>query len=946
MAYYPPPTELLPIFNPADYTQNGNTTTDDIPFLTGYFVRYPVSQGSETIAGTLVSQGQITAQQNIVMTGTPATNYIQFPDGTKQYTAGGATPTLSQVLTAGNSAGTSNINLNLKNIDNGNIITTKSLRITQPNLPVIYDQSDPVLFQNAFISGDYYNYNFTVGTNTPPFSTSGNAQGNFAFGVGAMRESITNDLAVINCVALGSNSLYNLSNGSAGNVAIGTDSLASLTTNSSYCTAIGYSTGLYGVGTPLNPLRNNTFIGGYAGNNGLTTNSMYGSYNTVIGSDTVLGTNSNYTTLIGYGSASSSNTTNNEIVLGTASETVVCRNRIAFPSANSSVITTGPFFNAISFSSNNTAYATNTAIFDTTLLLTSSAPGYSFTIPTPVGYTNRTLTIANEGEYQINLLNNNSSNFLGDYGSGSSTLPIPANVNCFLFSDGTNWQVWNRTGNPVFSLAVNAPTFSYLNNYTICDSSLRFTTASNQSAVISLPPASDTQCHNTQIRIINVSTYPQTLSVATGTFAQKYGTGTSTFIVPPVSQILLFAPGGTNWQVLDTGSQPLNIPLSISTNTDLSTGGLYANCNLFITSTGSNTITLPSPNSIYGSNGILRLENSASSTSYITISIGSGTFAGVYGSGSSTMIVPVNSWVRMNSDGTNWNCNEISTHGWEYFNYIASNTTNVPAGQYYREYILGATSGGYTVNFNNWTTPTQSQLGLTSTFRRIAGSYATTYAVIMTPSSTSTSTKEIYAITSPTPATGACLLSNGNNANFTLRVCRVGFAGTGGTLGANTTIGSSLVNLSGLGSTGSIAYNSVITIAGNDYTMTGYNTWSAFSISGTAGANTNTNTFTVTGILTVGSVFTVAGANYTVTGIASTANIISSSTNMSVGAGALTFTPVIPAGGWTTAPATNPCTGLGGVSNGVYSVSPAFSSVISSGTVFTIPNNVYAWCNI
>jgi len=117
MSLYSPPNEILPIFNPINYDLPGNTDPNDIPFLTGYFTRYPVSQGSQTISGTLVSTGQVTAQTNIVMSGTPATNYIEFPDGTKQYTAGGGAGTLSSVLTAGNTATNS---ITLDNLGAGN----------------------------------------------------------------------------------------------------------------------------------------------------------------------------------------------------------------------------------------------------------------------------------------------------------------------------------------------------------------------------------------------------------------------------------------------------------------------------------------------------------------------------------------------------------------------------------------------------------------------------------------------------------------------------------------------------------------------------------------------------------------------------------------------------------------------------------------------------------
>jgi len=104
MSAYPPPNEVLPIFNPTNYANVGNTGTEDIPFLSTYFLRFPTSQGSETIDGTLVGKEQITAEKNIVMSGTAGVNFLEFPDGTQQFTAtgGGSILTSNNVFTGTN----------------------------------------------------------------------------------------------------------------------------------------------------------------------------------------------------------------------------------------------------------------------------------------------------------------------------------------------------------------------------------------------------------------------------------------------------------------------------------------------------------------------------------------------------------------------------------------------------------------------------------------------------------------------------------------------------------------------------------------------------------------------------------------------------------------------------------------------------------------------------
>jgi hypothetical protein len=94
MATYDPPTETLPIFDPNVFTRSETgltTTAGDLRYL-----RFPYAQGSENLQqidvyGVATFNTTLNTDDNIVMTGTPGTNYIQFPNGTKQYTAGGAT---------------------------------------------------------------------------------------------------------------------------------------------------------------------------------------------------------------------------------------------------------------------------------------------------------------------------------------------------------------------------------------------------------------------------------------------------------------------------------------------------------------------------------------------------------------------------------------------------------------------------------------------------------------------------------------------------------------------------------------------------------------------------------------------------------------------------------------------------------------------------------------
>jgi hypothetical protein len=62
------------------------------------YLQFPIGQGIETLPG-LITLGDVDVGANIVMTGTPGINYIQFPDGTKQYTAFTGSTTTDNVFT-------------------------------------------------------------------------------------------------------------------------------------------------------------------------------------------------------------------------------------------------------------------------------------------------------------------------------------------------------------------------------------------------------------------------------------------------------------------------------------------------------------------------------------------------------------------------------------------------------------------------------------------------------------------------------------------------------------------------------------------------------------------------------------------------------------------------------------------------------------------------------
>jgi len=136
-------------------------------------------------------------------------------------------------------------------------------------------------------------------------------------------------------------------------------------------------------------------------------------------------------------------------------------------------------FYPVSFSGTYTTFEDDRSILESTLLLTATGSLSVFVIPTPAGGTpnkniSRTLTITNEGSLPFSISASDSSDFLGRYGSGADTYIIPVNTTVEIFSNGTNWEVQDKTMNTAIDLLVGGildwtTNLSYLDSeITIC----------------------------------------------------------------------------------------------------------------------------------------------------------------------------------------------------------------------------------------------------------------------------------------------------------------------------------------------------------------------------------------------------------------------------------------------------------------------------------------------
>ena len=142
----PPNPNTPPQFN-NDAFLSGENPTIDVNYLNANYLQFPFAQGTENlgainVAGTATHTGltnfnaAATANANLVIGGTPAVNYIQFPDGTRQYTsATGGVDNLNAVLNAGNTATGAYATIGLTNTGVGGL-TNPQLTLTNSNATI------------------------------------------------------------------------------------------------------------------------------------------------------------------------------------------------------------------------------------------------------------------------------------------------------------------------------------------------------------------------------------------------------------------------------------------------------------------------------------------------------------------------------------------------------------------------------------------------------------------------------------------------------------------------------------------------------------------------------------------------------------------------------------------------------------------------------------------
>jgi hypothetical protein len=134
MASYNPPTNLEPIniFNPANFVSLSTQLTQ--ADADKRYLRFPIAQGAEYLQQA--EAYSLNVDTNIILTGADGVNYIEFPNGSKQYVAGGTIPTLQSVCNTGNG---------LSNFTAPATATITSTNFTSGRQLLINDNSNPTI---------------------------------------------------------------------------------------------------------------------------------------------------------------------------------------------------------------------------------------------------------------------------------------------------------------------------------------------------------------------------------------------------------------------------------------------------------------------------------------------------------------------------------------------------------------------------------------------------------------------------------------------------------------------------------------------------------------------------------------------------------------------------------------------------------------------------------
>jgi len=226
----------------------------------------------------------------------------------------------------------------------------------------------------------------------------------------------------------------------------------------------------------------------------------------------------------------------------------------------------------------------------------------------------------------------------------------------------------DRSPNQIFDTLPITTTTNYEPNYNLLNTYLPLNPDASSGRNVTIPLATAVFSRNKNMKIVNASSsFPLTI-VSTGiNFLGKYGSGTTTLIIPVNTWVGLLS-NGTNWLVIDRSveNQFYTLANFTTASNSIVSNFQYINAEIHTTSTyaGDALLTIPEATAtnslnqrytIYNDN--CRQGSGSNNGQSISLSITSSYFKGIYcdnAGNQTTLKIPPNSRVVIYSNGTNW----------------------------------------------------------------------------------------------------------------------------------------------------------------------------------------------------------------------------------------------------------------------------------------------------
>jgi hypothetical protein len=510
MSAYPPPNENLPIFDSNNFHRN-TEDPETIARLSQYFLQYPQSQGSETINGSLIVTGTLTTN-DLTLTNATVTNTLTSGDN---------------ILFSGpNTTLTSGINYKTETVSAGNFNVTNA----------------HLLSQLRFVSGADFNVNLQSTINSlnvgkPMWFCNTSAYKMTVITTvpqGLFRGRYGNELTAYLVESGGTIGLYN---GGTNWIVFFKDSQSiAISTSTNFTNQLQYLLNSVVRLTPTSAIT-------------LTLPQLTTSLTEVFN-----------------GIITFNNTANQNVTLSIASGNFVgiygtyTNSYIIYP-YTTITLQPQPISNTYNILSRDLPTITRTINhlgttvtltyndLDSIINLTGTASNTT-NLPDPRASVNpyirgRQLRIYNNGSATITLSTTNS-NFTGAYGNDSTSISLPDNTWYSCTSNGSNWDINERSSNITYQLTgLNTPV-DYTSNFNLTNATINVSLTSAGVINWIVPSASRSRQQTTIVN--NIGAYDITLTILSGTFAGEYGSGLNTLLISAGRWVQVYSDS-TNWRV-------------------------------------------------------------------------------------------------------------------------------------------------------------------------------------------------------------------------------------------------------------------------------------------------------------------------------------------------------------------------------------------------------------